>query len=159
MALTAREVIMVFRGQNYLSGAIRRVGRDVGALNRRQQLGVQQAQLQIVGQRLSQSKALADAELASVKTGSRRLALDRARVQLTANEFNSHTKLRMIQESQLLNQSNMLKGEIRLDQLTRAAARGKPVGRGLQRMTAAEVQKAADAQRIAQDRLLEKNVT
>jgi len=77
MAVTAREVVMVFRGQNYLSSAIRKVGRDVQGLSRSQQLQLQRQQLQVVGQRLNASRQTAVAELKSVQSGARRLGLEK----------------------------------------------------------------------------------
>src|SRR6266404_508201 len=122
MAVTAREVIMVFRGQNYLSSAIRRVGRDVGMLSRTQQLNTQRAQLQITGQRLRQSRAVAASELASVRTGSRRLALDQARVGLTQREVQDHVKLNNIYSQQNSNLEQRLRLQTRSEMV--AAAQG-----------------------------------
>jgi TP901 family phage tail tape measure protein len=122
MAVTAREVIMVFRGQNYLSSAIRRVGRDVGMLSRTQQLSAQRAQLQITGQRLRQSRAVAASELASVRTGTRKLALDQARAGLTQREIQDHVKLNNIYDQQNANLANRLRLQNRSEMV--AAAQG-----------------------------------
>lgn len=103
---------MTFRGQNYLSSAIRRVGKDVGSLSRTQALTQQRAQLQTVKQRAISSRNAASAELQSVTTGQRALAVQRARQAATKAEETAALNLRR-SESQLfgaqaarLNQAN-----------------------------------------------------
>lgn len=77
MAVSAREVIMIFRGQNYLSSAVRRVSADVAGLSRLQQVQIRAAQAQGMANRLQLQKRSIAAELAAVSAGgSRRLALE-----------------------------------------------------------------------------------
>src|SRR5215831_10140262 len=86
MAFTAREVILVFRGQNYLSGAIRRAGMDVAGLSRMQQLQVRRATQMQATQRIQAAKAAAAAELASTRPGGARYKeLEQARLQHNIN--------------------------------------------------------------------------
>lgn len=150
---------MVFRGQNYLSGALRRVGRDVGALSRGQQLSTQNAQLNINKRRVQQQLALNLAERQSILYGSRRYALDQAAYKLGASGQTSINKLRTIQEGQLRNQSNLLKSNIRLEQLATAGATGRPVGRGLSKMSPEQIKRAFQAEYVANQALLEQQVT
>src|ERR1043166_8128045 len=78
MAVTAREVIMIFRGQNYLSSAIRRVSADVAGLTRMQQLQVQRAVATGQVRRAQIQRAAMQQELASVQTAAnRRLAIEK----------------------------------------------------------------------------------
>src|SRR5215831_10047556 len=78
MAITAREVIMVFRGQNYLSSAIRRVSSDVAGLSRMQQLQVRQSMARAAADRVTMQRAANEAAIRSLKEGgARQLALQR----------------------------------------------------------------------------------
>src|SRR6478735_3035318 len=127
MAVTAREVIMVFRGQNYLSSAIRRVGRDVSTLSRTQQLNTQRQQLQIVGQRLAQSRTVAKAELDSVQAGARRITQEKAVAEQKV--------------AQMRADATLLRNQAQLGRATRAVAAGRPL-RGFNMAETVQMQKA-----------------
>src|SRR5215467_9677242 len=120
MAVTAREVIMVFRGQNYLSSAIRRVGRDVGMLGRTQQLQAQRAQLQIVRQRLETSRSIAQNELASIQSGTRHLALQKAKNRISDAEYRTNARLQQIYNQQNDNLQRRLNLQNRAEKLTKS---------------------------------------
>lgn len=122
MAFTAREVIMTFRGQNYLSGAIRRIGMDVQGLSRQAQLAQQRGQLQLVGQRIAQSRNLARAELASVVAGQRNLSVQRARAQLSINESRAVSQMTNIRTRYLTVQRQQIANEERITELQRLQA-------------------------------------
>lgn len=124
MAFTAREVIMTFRGQNYLSGAIRRIGYDVGALSQKAQLANQRAQLQIVGSRLAQSRRVAQAELTNVTTGQRSLAVQRARQQLSVTESRNVGKMTQLRGRYLGVQRQIMLNDERIIELQRLQAQG-----------------------------------
>jgi len=69
---------MIFRGQNYLSNAIRRVGSDVAGLSRLQQLQMTKGQAQLAAERIRTAKLAAQREVDSLKAGGKaRLALER----------------------------------------------------------------------------------
>lgn len=157
MAFTAREVILTFRGQNYLSGALRRVGRDVGSLSRGTNLSNQRAAMQIAMQRTRNSIRLAEAEKASIATGTRRQAIDIARSGLNDRELNHLQQVRRLGEAITLNQKQQLDAEIKASQLARAKPGRRVPGYGT--LTKDELAKARQAQTLAQDRLLEQQIT
>jgi hypothetical protein len=124
MAFTAREVIMTFRGQNYLSGAIRRIGADVGGLSRTAQLANQRAMLQARASQLNYARSTAQAELLSVTAGSRALGLQRARAQLSTTEQRNVTQLRRIEEQRSGNLIRQMQTQQKINALS-ALGRGK----------------------------------
>jgi TP901 family phage tail tape measure protein len=142
MAVTAREVIMVFRGQNYLSGAIRRVGSDMASLSRTQQLTTQRSQLQINAQRIRSARSLAQAELASVQSGGRRLVLQKA---IAAQQI---TQLSLVQERARLEdsinarQTSTLRAQAQASRLSRLVQAGRPA-RGFNMAETVALSKAA----------------
>lgn len=144
MAVTAREVLLIFRGQNYLSSAIRRVGADVGGLSRGQQLANQRAQLQIAGQRLRNTRSIAQAELQSINVGSRRLSQEKA---IAAQKL-----------AQMRADSTLIKNQQNLSMLTRRVAtrtsvRGYTLQETEQLRRAAEITVAADTAAISNQSL------
>lgn len=150
---------MTFRGQNYLSSAIRRVGRDIGTLSRTQQLTAQRGQLQINQRRLQTQRLIAANELNAINSGSRSLNIQRAKAQLDNNEFVHSQKIRRNYEQQLGVISQSLQQQTKIEQLTRAQATGKPVGRGLSRLEPAQIQRNLQAAYVAQERLLNQGAT
>lgn len=157
MASTARDVIMTFRGQNYLSGAIRRVGRDVGSLSRQTQLSNAARQLQINQSRLVSQKGIAEAELQSVTTGQRALALQQAKNQLSITEQNALARTRDIEADRMRTEERLLKNRNLVGQLAIAQQQGKTfVGSGVNKMLTSDAMKAAQ---IQQQRLLEEMAT
>lgn len=135
MAVTAREVLLIFRGQNYLSSAIRKVGADVGGLSRGQQLANQRAMLQITGQRLRNTRSSAQAELQSINVGSRRLTQEKA---IAAQKL-----------AQMKADSTMLKNQANLSMLSRRVQKGVPL-RGFTMDETRKFQQAAQIQVDAQ---------
>lgn len=122
---------MTFRGQNYLSGAIRRVGQDVAGLSRAQQLSVQQSSLQLAARRLATTKQIASAEQASIIAGSRNLSLIARRNGLSNTEIGNQMKLRNIYSQQEALQASLMKNQTRMQQVSAAlyakGARGPAV--------------------------------
>lgn len=150
MAVTAREVIMVFRGQNYLSSSLRRIGRDVGGLSRTAQLSQQRAQLQIVGDRLRTTRSIAEAERRSIQTGSRAIAMKQAQARLSASEFESAQKLDRLYTQQNRNLIQRLSLQTKSEQISTALAGGpvRGVARGL---TQPQLVRADQALRLARE--------
>lgn len=134
MAFTAREVIMTFRGQNYLSGAIRRIGSDVGGLSRTANLSNQRAMLQARAAQLNYARSTAQAELFSVQNGTRALSLQRARVQLSTTEQRNVAQLHSVESALYANRTKQLQVQERINAAQRAQSAGVPfVGRGMAR--------------------------
>lgn len=153
-AVSARDVILTFRAQNYLSSAIRRVSRDVSGLSRGQTLSRQQSAASLASQRLRYSLRIAEADRLSVTSGVRRMAVDRARVNLTNREENHLQRIRRNGEAIARNTEDQLASETKMEQLLRAQKTGRPVGRGLRQMNQQQIARAIEAETIAQDRLL-----
>lgn len=124
MAFTAREVIMTFRGQNYLSGAIRRIGADVGGLSRTSQLANQRAMLQARASQLQYARSTAQAELMSVSTGSRALGIQRAKAQLGISERRNVEQIRKIEEQRQGNLIEQMRAQQRINALSAVGTKG-----------------------------------
>jgi TP901 family phage tail tape measure protein len=131
MAVTAREVIMVFRGQNYLSSTIRQVGRSVGGLSQGQQLAAQRTQLQVTRQRMLLFRNAAQAELQSVQTGARRIGQEKAIAEQKV--------------AQMRADATLLRNQAQLGRATRAVNSGRPL-RGFNMVETIQQQKALQIQ-------------
>ena len=70
-------MLLIVRAQNQASGALRRVGKDLGALGKHRNLQIQQQKQLIQQQRLLRQGLRAKNELADLTSGSRRLGLER----------------------------------------------------------------------------------
>lgn len=152
MAVSAREILLIFRAQNYASQAIKRVGADVGGISRATQLSNQRQQLQVNRNRLLTSRNIAANELASLQTGSRRQALDIRRASLASQYEATITRTQSIEKARLALQADQIENQQRIANIASAQARGQDfVGTGLGRMTSTEAMKAAkfDQQALA----------
>jgi hypothetical protein len=90
---SAYELMLVLRGRNYLSNDLRRAGADIGRLKSQAGLTNARSQLQVNAQRLASTKAIAQAETTSIRSGQRSLALQKARATYTAQHLAATKKL------------------------------------------------------------------
>ena len=146
MAVSAREVILVFRGQNYLSSAIRKVGRDVGSLSRTAQLTQQRGQLQINQQRMTSARNAARVELQSIQTGgTRRLALEKRIAEAKISQLSITQQQAKLEDSINARQTQQLNAQARASRLTRLVGAGRPL-RGFNLAETRTMQQAANQQ-------------
>lgn len=107
---SAYELMLILRGRNYLSNDLRRAGADLRGLKAASALTNQRSQLQVNAQRLASTKAIAQAELTSLSTGSRAIALRQREVTLTSQQevagkklLATQTEIAASQETQIAN--------------------------------------------------------
>jgi len=127
MALSAHELILVLRGQNQLSGSLRRASSDLGRLRTQSQLMTQRGRLQAVGNTVRLQRQLAQEELRSVTTGARAKALATAKAAQAQAEFSAQQRLRRLSEQRLGIESNLLNTQARANMLARRVESGRPM--------------------------------
>ena len=105
---SAYELMLVLRGRNYLSNDLRRAGSDLRRLQTQGGLANQRKQIQINAQRLATTKAIAQAEIRSIETGSRRVRLDQAINSLKEKQAVATDKLIAAQDALVANERAQL---------------------------------------------------
>lgn len=107
---SAYELMLVLRGRNYLSNDLRRAGADLRGLKAASALTNQRSQLQVNAQRLASTRAIAQAEIDSLSSGSRSVALKQRQLALTTQQetvgkklLATQTELTASQDAQIAN--------------------------------------------------------
>lgn len=152
---SAYELMLVLRGRNYLSNDLRRAGADIGRL--KSQAGLQNARnaLQINARRLATTRQIAQEEMKSITSGTRRNALDKAVLANKTAQVNAALKVRRAEEAIEATQRSQLTNQANLSRLQRTVSSGRTM-RGF---NASETQALFQAAQLEQQRLMSVRAT
>lgn len=119
MAVNARELLLIVRAQNQASGALRRVGRDLGSLGNIRAAKMRAEGQRIVNERLRASQQLSRNELTSLTNGKKYIELQKSMASNAIAMKNAELARSRVAGQQNILQARMLENEARRGSLTR----------------------------------------
>jgi TP901 family phage tail tape measure protein len=109
MAMSARELLLIIRAQNQASAALRRVAGDMRGLGRIQDLNIRRNQLAINQANSIRQQMRAEAALADITSGRRRIQAEQERVRILDRQLRLQESIRTATERRALTQQRITK--------------------------------------------------